>query len=316
MKNELTRREFLETAAIGAAVTSLMPTGAAHAATLPRRRFGRSGLQVSLLAFGCGSRFLMYPDEQVAVGVLSNAIDQGITYVDTAVGYGNGESERRVGLLMKTRRKDVVLATKIPESARDRDTATRVVEESLKRLQTDGLDVLHIHSVGNDADLARIQAKDGVLKALYELRDQKVTRCIGMTSHTDGKVMARAIAESDLDCVQMAMNPARANHFEELALPAAVNKDLGIVCMKVTAQEQLVGSGPGRAGMERLLRYALSLPVSTAVVGMPKPEFVAENIALARAFQPLTPEDQDRLRRQVAPAQAAVAAYFSDHADA
>jgi predicted aldo/keto reductase-like oxidoreductase len=191
-----------------------------------------------------------------------------------------------------------------------------VVEESLKRLQTDRLDVLHIQSVGNDADLARIQAKDGVLKALYELRDQKVTRCIGMTSHTDGKVMARAIAESDLDCVQMAMNPARANHFEELALPAAVNKDLGIVCMKVTAQEQLVGSGPGRAGMERLLRYALSLPVSTAVVGMPKPEFVAENIALARAFQPLTPEDQDRLRRQVAPAQAAVAAYFSDHADA
>ncbi len=316
MKNDLTRREFLETAAMGAAVTSLMPTGAAQAATLPKRRFGRSGLQVSLLAFGCGSRFLMYADEQVAIGVLSNAIDQGITYVDTAVGYGNGESERRVGLLMKTRRTEVVLATKIPESARDRDTALRVVEASLKRLQTDRLDVLHIHSVGNDADLARIQAKDGVLKALYELRDQKVTRCIGMTSHTDGKVMARAITESDLDCVQMAMNAARANHFEELALPAAVKKDLGIVCMKVTAQEQLVGSGPGRAAMERLLRYSLSLPVSTAVVGMPKPEFVAENIALARAFQPLTPEEQERVRQQVAPAQAAVAAYFSDHADA
>ena len=86
--------------------------------------------------------------------------------------------------------------------------------------------------------------------------------------------------------------------------------------MKVTAQEQLVGSGPGRAAIEPLLRYALSLPVSAAVVGMPKPEFVTENIALARAFQPLTPEEQEKVRQQVAPAQAAVAAYFSDHADA
>jgi uncharacterized protein len=316
MSNPLTRREFLETAALGAAVTSLMPGVGSAAGTLPKRRFGRSNLQVSILAFGCGSRFLMYPDEQVAIGVLSGAIDQGITYVDTAVGYGNGESERRVGLLMKTRRQDVVLATKIPESARDRDSALRVVDASLKRLQTDHLDVLHIHSLTDEADLGRIQSPTGVLKALYELRDQKVTRCIGITSHTDGRVMARAIAECDLDCVQMAMNPARANHFEELALPQAVNKDLGIVCMKVTAQEQLVGSGPGRAAIEPLLRYALSLPVSAAVVGMPKPEFVTENIALARAFQPLTPEEQDRVRRQVAPVQAAVAAYFTDHADA
>ncbi len=315
MSNPLTRREFLETAALGAAVT-LIPTTGTAAGTLPKRRFGRSGLQVSILAFGCGSRFLAYPDEQVAIGVLSNAIDQGITYVDTAVGYGNGESERRVGLLMKTRRKDVVLATKIPESARDRDSALRVVEASLKRLQTDRLDVLHVHSLGDEADLAQIQSPTGVLKALYELRDQKVTRCVGITSHTDGRVMARAIAENDLDCVQMAMNPARANHFEELALPQAVKKDLGIVCMKVTAQEKLVGSGPGRAAMEPLLRYALSLPVSAAVVGMPKPEFVTENIGLARAFQPLSLEEQEKVRRQVGPAQAAVAKFFSDHADA
>ena len=233
MSNPLTRREFLETAALSAAVTTLIPTTGRAAGTLPKRRFGRSGLQVSILAFGCGSRFLMYPDEQVAVGVLSNAIDQGLTYVDTAVGYGNGESERRVGLLMKTRRHEVVLATKIPESARDHDGALRVVEASLKRLQTDHLDVLHIHSLTDEADLSRIQSATGVLKALYELRDQKVARCIGMTSHTDGQVMARAITECDLDCVQMAMNPARANHFEDTALPQAVKKDLGIVYIPV-----------------------------------------------------------------------------------
>jgi predicted aldo/keto reductase-like oxidoreductase len=102
-----------------------------------------------------------------------------------------------------------------------------------------------VHSLTDEADLAQIQSPNGVLKALYELRDQKVTRCVGMTSHTDGRVMARAIAENDLDCVQMAMNPARTNHFEELALPQAVKKDLGIVCMKVTARSSWSVAAPG-----------------------------------------------------------------------
>ena len=214
MTETISRRRFLEATTLAAAATAV---GAVHAqGPLPQRRFGRSGLQVSVLAFGCGSRFLMYRDEQDAAAVLNHAIDSGITYVDTAVGYGNGESERRVGLVMKTRRNDVRLATKIPESARDRDGALRVVEASLKRLQTDHLDVIHVHSLSDAADLARIEAPDGVLKALYQLRDQKVTRCVGITSHTDGAVMARAIEHNDLDAVQMAMNPARANHFEEL----------------------------------------------------------------------------------------------------
>jgi uncharacterized protein len=314
MTAPITRRAFLEATALAAAASAVGPVEARG--TLPHRRFGRSGLQVSVLAFGCGSRFLAYRDEQDAVNVLNRAIDGGITYVDTAVGYGNGESERRVGLVMKTRRKDVVLATKIPETVRDRDGALRIVEASLKRLQTDHVDVLHLHSLGDAVDLARIEAPDGALKALYELRDQKVTRCAGITSHTDGAVMARAIERNDLDAVQMAMNPAGANQFEELALVAATKKDLGIICMKVTAQEQLVGTGPGRAGIEALLRYALSLPVSAAVVGMPKPEFLDENLRLARSFTPLSPAEQEKVRQQVAPAQAAVAAYFTAHRDA
>jgi aryl-alcohol dehydrogenase-like predicted oxidoreductase len=313
MKREITRREFLESTALATAV-AVTPVQAA--ATLPRRRFGRSGLHVPVLAFGCGSRFLMYRDEQVAIEILNRAIDQGITYLDTAASYGNGESERRVGLVLARRRKEVLLATKIPDSARDRDGALRAIEASLKRLQTDRVDVLHLHSLGDANDLARIEAPAGALKALYELRDQKVTRCIGMTSHTDGTVMARAIERNDLDCVQMAMNPARASHFEDQALPAAVKKDLGIICMKVTAQEKLVGSGTGRADMEQLLRYALSLPVSTAVIGMPRPEFLEQNLVLARAFAPLSPAEMDKVRQQVAPAQSAIATYFAAHADA
>jgi hypothetical protein len=316
MTRHLTRREFLESTAVTAGAAALSRGVDAAEGPLPRRPFGKTGFDVSILAFGCGSRFLAYKDEATAVGILNRVIDNGITYLDTATGYGNGESERRLGLVMRTRRNEVRLATKIPDSMRTRDAALRAVEASLKRLQTDRLDVLHLHSLTDEADLAAIEAPDGAMKALYEMRDQKVTRAIGMTSHTDGAVMAKAIEHNDLDCVQMAMNPARANRFEELALPAAVKKGLGIICMKVTAQEKLVGGGAGRATMESLVRYALSLPISAAVIGMPKPEFITENVSLARAFAPLSPTEMESIRNAVAPQSASVADYFADHADA
>jgi predicted aldo/keto reductase-like oxidoreductase len=317
MARRITRREFIETTTLTAAglATASADAGAA-AAALPTRPFGKTGLQVTCLAFGCGSRFLMYEQEAIALEVLTGAVDQGIRYLDTAVGYGDGESERRVGLLMRTRRNDVVLATKIPRTARTRDAALRQVEASLKRLQTDHVDVLHLHDLTDAQDLAAIEAPNGAMKALYELRSQKVTRAIGMTSHTDGAVMAKAIEQNDLDCVQIAMNPARALQFEELALPAAKKKGLGVILMKVTSQEKLVGAGPGKADMSSLLRYALSLPVSTVVVGMPKREFIAENIAIARGFSPMTEQEIDRVRKSVAPQQAAVASFFSGHVDA
>ena len=317
MARRITRREFIETTTLTAAGLAAASAGSgAAAAALPTRPFGKTGLQVSCLAFGCGSRFLMYEQEAVALEVLNGAVDQGIRYLDTAVGYGDGESERRVGLLMRTRRKDVVLATKIPRTARTRDAALRQVEASLKRLQTDHVDVLHLHDLTDAQDLAAIEAPNGAMKALYELRSQKVTRAIGMTSHTDGAVMAKAIEQNDLDCVQIAMNPARALQFEELALPAAKKKGLGVILMKVTSQEKLVGAGPGKADMSSLLRYALSLPVATVVVGMPKREFIAENIAIARGFSPMTEQEIDRVRKSVAPQQAAVASFFSGHVDA
>jgi uncharacterized protein len=312
MKTPLTRREFLEqTTAHVAAVPAVMQSLKA----IPRRPLGRTGATVPILAFGCGSRFLMYKDEGEAVRILNDVIDSGITYLDTAADYGAGLSETRVGLVMKDRRKEVFLATKIPPAARTRDAAMREFERSLARLQTDRLDLVHLHSLGEADDLAKIEAADGALKALYELRDQKVTRFIGMSSHTNGAVMATAIARHDLNAVQMAMNPSRALRFEELALPAANKKGLGVICMKVTAQDKLVGGGIGRASMASLIRYAWSLPVSAAVVGMPKPEFIRENIAAARAFTPLSPQEIEDVRRQVAPAQASVEAFFSAHAD-
>lgn len=303
MSKDISRREFLENMGVGTvAGTGLLllkdvADGQSAKNVLPSRTLGRTGQKVSILAFGCGSRFLMYKDVDSASAILNRAIDLGITYLDTAYAYGDGESETRVGRVMATRRKDVWLATKIPD--RTRDEFLRRLEASLKRLQTDHVDLVHIHSLGQADDLAKIEAKGGALEGLMQAREQKMARFVGMTSHTNGEVMAKAIERHDLDCVQMALNASRNGRFEELALPAANKKNLGVIAMKVTGQEFLVGDGAGKADMNSLLRYSMSLPVTTAVVGMPKPEMLAHNIEIARAFAPLSDEEKNRLRQQL-----------------
>jgi aryl-alcohol dehydrogenase-like predicted oxidoreductase len=319
-KDGVSRREFLERSGLAVGAVAAMPTLPPPLATdatattkLPHRTLGRTGASVSILAMGCGSRFLMYPADQ-ATAVLEKAVGLGIDYLDTAVSYGDGESETRLGRFLATRRKDVFLATKIPGRSRTRDAALKEVEASLKRLQTDRLDLLHLHSLGDEADLAKIEAPDGAIKALYELRDQKVTRFIGMTSHTDGAVMAKAIERNDLDCVQLAMNPARAARFEELALPAASRKNLGVILMKVTGQDKLLVDGG--ADTASLLRYAWSLPITTAVCGMPKLEFLEANVATARAFSsPLPPAEIEALRQKLAGRQVVLERFFAHHHD-
>jgi predicted aldo/keto reductase-like oxidoreductase len=320
MKNDkITRREFIEkttlTVASAAALPSALEPEVEAKTKLPERVLGRTGVKVPIIAFGCGSRFLMYESEDEALRALNHVIDSGVTYLDTAMDYGKGMSETRVGMVMRTRRKEVWLATKIPPPARTRDEALREVEKSLKRLQTDRVDLLHLHSLTTGEDLQKIESKDGAMKALYELREQKVARFIGMTSHTDGAVMAKAIEHNDLDCVQMAMNPARALQFEELALPAAKKKNLGVILMKVTAQEKLLGAGSGKAGIEPLIRYALSLPVSTAVIGMPKLQFIDQNIAIAKSFNPMNAGEMDQLRSQVGSQRVSLENFFIRHRD-
>ena len=300
MTRDISRREFLENVGLGAAAatTLLSLKDVANAqGVLPSRTLGRTGAKVSILAFGCGSRFLMYKDEESATAILNRAIDSGITYLDTAYAYGDGESETRVGRVMATRRKEVWLATKIPD--RTRDGFLRRLEASLKRLQTDHVDLVHIHSLGQADDLSKIEAQDGALQGLMQAREQKMARFAGMTSHTNGEVMAQAIQRHDLDCVQMALNASRNGRFEELALPAANAKNLGVIAMKITGQEFLVGEGAGKADMNSLLRYSMSLPVTAAVVGMPRPEMLAHNVEIARGFAPLSDQEKERLRQQL-----------------
>jgi uncharacterized protein len=319
MANEISRRQFLENIGLGAAAGTtllLLTDGAVATPTadaIPKRTLGRTGAKVSILAFGCGSRFLMYKDEDSASAILNRAIDLGITYLDTAYAYGDGQSETRVGKVMASRRKQVWLATKIPD--RTRDEFLRRLEASLKRLQTDHVDLVHIHSLGQADDLAKIEAPNGALKGLMEAREQKMARFVGMTSHTNGEVMAEAIKRHDLDCVQMALNASRNGRFEELALPAANAKNLGVIAMKVTGQEFLVGDGPGKADMNSLLRYSMSLPVTTAVVGMPRPEMLAHNVETARNYSALSDSEKERLRQQLNPAREGLEKRLVGHLD-
>jgi uncharacterized protein len=320
MNKDLTRRKFLEKMGRGTAagvscslLGDFIEARAAGANTLPNRTLGRTGAKVSILAFGCGSRFLMYEEEAQALAALNRAIDQGITYLDTAYAYGDGKSETRVGKVMATRRKEVWLATKIPD--RTRDAFLRRLEGSLKRLQVQQVDLVHIHGLRQADDLAKIEAPDGALKGLMEAREQKMTRFAGMTSHTSGEVIAQAIQRHDLDCVQMALNASRNGRFEELALPAARAKNLGVIAMKVTGQEFLLGSGAGKSGIDALLGYSLSLPVTTAVVGMPQIEMLEHNIEVARKFSQMDKEQMEKQRQRMAPSREGLEQNLVGHND-
>ncbi|MDG3005063.1 aldo/keto reductase [Paludisphaera mucosa] len=321
---DLSRRQFIQAAAAGAAVAPAMGAGAAG--KLPTRAFGKTGLEVSIIGFGSGSRFLMYDDEK-ALEALTRALELGITYIDTANGYGDGKSEERIGRILPAWRDKVTVATKL--GARKGDDARRQLEASLKRLKTDHLDVVHIHALSGDEDLARIEAADGVLKALYEARDQKVVRAVGISCHAAPATLKTALERHDFDATQMALNAAMARmadakggmkatpmaegSFEELALPVAVRKGLGVIAMKVFAQEQILGAAP----VEKLMAYALSLPVSLASLGMPKLEFIDRNIEIARAFAPMPADERKRLSDSIATERkAAVVEFFRDHRDA
>jgi predicted aldo/keto reductase-like oxidoreductase len=320
----ISRRSFLE-GAVAAGVSSAAEIDNDH--KIPTRVLGKTGVRVSIVAFGSGSRFLMYKDEDKALEAVNRALDLGINYMDTAYGYGDGKSEERIGKVMKTRRKGVFVATKI--NKRSGDEAMRVLEGSLKRLQVDQIDLIHVHSLTDEADLAAVEAKGGVLETLLKLRDQKVTRFIGITSHTNPVVLAQALERHDFDCTQMALNAAMVGmkngkdgmvineamkpSFQTIALPVANRKKMGVIAMKVFAQEGLLGQAP----LEKLMYYSLSLPVTLVTLGMPKPEYIDHNVELAKAFKPLSKgEMQDLSTRLSDKNKAAFDRFLSTHVDA
>jgi predicted aldo/keto reductase-like oxidoreductase len=300
---------------------------AAEPGKLPTRLLGKTGVRVSVLGIGGGSRFLAYKDEDKALEALHAALDQGIGYVDTAQTYGNGVSEKRVGKVMAQRRREVFLVTKIQE--RDPDKAMARLEASFQNLQTDRIDLVHIHSLTDAADLANIEKKGGVLERLMKMRDGKSIRFVGITSHTDPEVLKTALQRHDFDCTQMALNaalvgmkngkagmeinPQMIPSFETIALPVALKKKMGVLAMKVYAADGIIGQAP----IEKLLYYSMSLPVSACVVGMPKLAFISSNTAMAKQFRPLPAAERRDLSMALSSKnKQALDRYFRQHVDA
>jgi len=323
----ISRRKFLETTAAGALAAGSLSAAAKGGSEMPTRALGKTGVHVSILAFGCGSRYLKYDDEQ-AVQAVHKAMDMGITYFDSADDYGKDHrSETLVGKAIKGRRDGLFLATKL--SNRNPEKSFSIVEASLKAFDIERLDLLHIHALLGDDDLAKLEEKGGVIDQVLKMRDQKLTRFIGITSHMDPTTLKSALERHDFDCTQMALNGALVGmkngkggmvpneeiktSFETLALPVANRKKMGVIAMKVMAQDALIGpADPGK-----LMSYSLSLPVSAVVIGMPKLEHIEENARMAKAFQPMPVPERKKMSGELSTKyKAQLDQFFSDHVDA
>ena len=328
MKSRWSRREFLKT------TTAAVVLGAAEqswgaASSLPKRRLGKTGEMVSCIGFGSGSRFCSIENEDAAQTLLEKAFDFGINYFDTAGSYTRRPierlSEKRLGEFLKARRKEIFLATKI--DPRDRDGALRSVETSLKYLQSDYVDLIQIHSLNNLDDLERIGRPDGVLAAIQELKKQKVVRFIGITGHNDGAAMAEALRRHDFDTVLMSLNAAQSANpvaqrkmepipaFERSALPVALQKNMGILSMKVMGQGMLVGSGAGRASPAELLQFNLSQPVASVIIGCEQLAPLEQNVQAALNFTPMSEGGKQKLQEKVAPSRSAWENFLRSHED-
>ena len=274
--------------AAGTAASAASATGAVAAGAIPMRPLGRTGHQVTLFALGGESLIKARTSDahDNAVALIHRALDLGVNYCDTAPLYG--PSQDRFGEVMKTRRRETFLASKTDE--RSRDGSLRLLENSLKRLNTDHLDLWQMHHVGDKGDLDSGFRKGGAIEAMVEAREQKMVRFLGITGHYDPATLLEGIRRFDFDCILLALNAADRHHlpFQDELLRTANAKKMGIIGMKVAARGRLL-ERPGLS-IEECLHYVWSLPVSTAIVGCDSIPMLEENVALARTFKPLSGE--------------------------
>lgn len=329
MKARWSRREFLKTTTAAVVLGAAENTLGATQSSLAKRRLGKTGEMVSCLGFGAGSRYCSIPDEDAAQALLERAFNLGIAYFDTSASYTRRGierlSEKRLGEFSKKRRKEVFLATKF--DPRDRDSALRSVEQSLKLLQTDYLDLIQIHSLSDLDDLNRMGGANGAVAAVQQLKEQKIARFIGITGHNDGAAMTEALSRHDFDTVLMALNAAQSANpiaqrkmapipaFENSALPMALQKNLGILSMKVMGQGMLVGPGAGRASPAELLQFNLSQPVASVIIGCEQMAPLEQNVQAAMNFTPISESGKQKLQEKVAPSRSAWQNYLRSHED-
>src|SRR5437660_6485543 len=302
------RRRFLKTAAATTLMTSLSKNFAhASEASVPTRTLGRSGEKISMVGLG-GYHLGMQSDEQESIRIIRSALDSGITFLDNCWDYNNGQSEIRMGKALRDGyRQQAFLMTKI--DGRTKQAAAQQLEESLRRLQTDHIDLLQFHEVIRDTDPDRIFAKGGGMEAVLEAKKQGKVRYIGFTGHKSTdihlKMLNTAFAhEFTFDAVQMPLNVMDAHYdsFEKKVLPVLLKHNIGVLGMKPMGDKIILKSKT--ASPVECLHYAMNLPTSVVITGCDSQEILQQAIGAAKAFKPMSAGEVSSLLAKTAPAAA------------
>jgi len=251
------------------------------------REFGKTGEKFPILSFG-GQRIVDEHQctEEEAIEIVNTAIDRGIRYFDTAWMYSEGQAETRLGKVVKHRRAEMWLATKTWDPSRD--GARQQLETCLKRLQTDYVDEWRLHNVWDYARLDEFTGKGGALEAAIQAREEGLVRNLSISCHTDPQILVEALDRFPFDSALVAVSAL--DHFilsfAEEFLPVANARGIATIGMKV------LGLGSLTHEVERALRYAFSLPLSTVIVGMETMAQLEQNLAIAESFTALTDEER------------------------
>ncbi len=270
---------------------------------IPRRALGRTGDTVSALGMG-GFHLGLVGAERTAISLVHRAIDAGITFMDNAWEYHDGVSEQRMGkALAKGWRERVFLMSKVCTHGRDAKTAMRQLEESLRRLKTDHLDLWQVHEVVYAGDPDRHFMKGGVIEALDRAKAKGLVRFVGFTGHKDPALHLEMLSHGyPFDTCQMPLNcfDATFRSFEQQVLPELARQGIAALGMKSLG-------GEGEAVMKRAvtareaLRYAMSLPVAVTVSGIDSLKVLRQNVGVAKGFVPMNKAEMQRLRNRCAP---------------
>jgi aryl-alcohol dehydrogenase-like predicted oxidoreductase len=270
---------------------------------IPQRPLGRSGVQVSALVLG-GHHLGDLKTVDEAIRLVHEAVDAGITFFDNCWEYWKGRAEDWLGRALQGRRDQAFLMTKVCTHGRGADLALRMLDESLRRLQTDHLDLWQVHGVCFDNDPELAYARGGVLEALDRAKRQGKTRFVGFTGHKDPAIHLDMIRRGyPFDAVQMPLNclDATFRSFEEQVLPEVTRRGIAALGMKpMGGTAAAVKSGLVTA--EQMLRYAMSLPVATTIAGMDSLDVLRQNLRVARGFTPMTAAEMRALRDRCAEA--------------
>jgi len=264
--------------------------------TIPKRVFGRTGREVTILGLGGEGVLRSFGRDREAYALITRALDLGISYCESARAYSGSESY--YGKALKERRRDIFLTSK--SHARDRKGALAHLHETLANMQTDHLDLWQVHDVREEEELAEIFGPRGAIEAFSEAKQLGKTRFIGVTGHHDPSILRTCIERFDFDTVLMPVNPAEPAYksFLDEVLPLARERNMGIIGMKVYFRG-FASKLPGYTSMEPFFRFALSQPVTNIVIGCDNVAQLEENVRFAESFEPMTEEEQKKLARAV-----------------